>query len=132
MTISKGAARTVLALRIRQRRLAIDEFVEQLEAFARETGEIATLGLRHVQRLCAGERAADTLRTPTIRLLERYFETSIEELLSVPEQSVTNVGKDERKTPRADSAFAVVRKRVGFSQEGLAEELEVQPQTVGR
>ncbi|USX51232.1 helix-turn-helix transcriptional regulator [Lentzea sp. HUAS12] len=132
MTTSKGAARTGLALRIRQRRLAIDEFVEQLEAFARETGEIATLGLRHVQRLCAGERTADTLRTPTIRLLERYFETSIEELLSVPEQSVTNAGKSERKTPRADSALAVARKRVGFSQEGLAEELEVQPQTVGR
>ncbi|MDX8028814.1 helix-turn-helix domain-containing protein [Lentzea sp. BCCO 10_0856] len=132
MTTSKGASRTVLALRIRQRRLTVDEFVDRLETFARETGEIATLGLRHAQRLCTGKLKPDQLRTSTVRLLERYFETPIEELLSAPEQSVTSTGKGERKSPRPDSAFAVARKRVGFSQERLAEAVGVDCQTVGR
>jgi hypothetical protein len=72
-------------MRIRQRRLAFDEFAEQLEAFARRSGEQGTMSLRHVQRLAAGRSTPDKLRPVTVRLLERFFQTPIEELLSAPD-----------------------------------------------
>ncbi|MGH3763411.1 hypothetical protein [Actinophytocola sp.] len=71
--------------RIRQRRLSFEEFTEQREAFARRSGEPGTLSYRHVQRLAAGQFAPDQLRPPTARLLERFFEAPIEELLTAPD-----------------------------------------------
>jgi tetratricopeptide (TPR) repeat protein len=78
-------ARTVLAQRIRERRLTLEEFSEQLEIFARENNEVGTVSIRHVQRLAAGQFPSDRLRPATARLLERYFESPIEELLASPE-----------------------------------------------
>jgi tetratricopeptide (TPR) repeat protein len=78
-------ARTVLAQRIRERRLTLEEFSEQLEVFARENNEVGTVSIRHVQRLAAGQCTSDQLRPATARLLERYFESPIEELLVSPE-----------------------------------------------
>ena len=48
-------ARTVLAQRIRERRLTLEEFSEQLEVFARENDEVGTVSIRHVHRLAAGQ-----------------------------------------------------------------------------
>lgn len=129
---SRSAARTVLGLRIQQRRLTFDEFTEQLEIFARETGEIGTLSSRHVQRLCAGKLAPEQLRPPTIRLLERYFESSIDELLAAPEESVAAAGKSGSKSLRTSSALALARQRKCYSQESFAEEVGVAFTTVGR
>lgn len=81
---TKDGARTVLEVRIRQRRLNFEEFTEQLEAFARRSGEPGTLSFRHVQRLAAGQFVPDKLRPATVRLLERFFEAPIEELLAAP------------------------------------------------
>jgi hypothetical protein len=92
----KDAARTVLELRIRQRRLTFDEFTEHLEVFARENREVGTLSARHVQRLCAGKLTPNQLRAATARLLEKYFDASVEELLSAPEVSVMTVEKINR------------------------------------
>lgn len=78
-------ARTVLAQRIRERRLTLEEFSEQLEVFARENNEVGTVSIRHVQRLTAGQFASDRLRPATTRLLERFFESPIDELLASPE-----------------------------------------------
>ncbi len=78
-------ARTVLAQRIRERRLTLEEFSEQLEVFARENNEVGTVSIRHVQRLAAGQCTSDQLRPATARLLERYFGSPIEELLVSPE-----------------------------------------------
>jgi tetratricopeptide (TPR) repeat protein len=78
-------ARTVLAQRIRERRLTLEEFSEQLEVFARENNEVGTVSIRHVQRLATGQFPSDRLRPATARLLERYFESPIEELLVSPE-----------------------------------------------
>ena len=83
-------ARTVLELRIRQRRQTYEEFVEYVETFAREYGEKGTLSIRHLQRLAAGSRPDGTppgpLRPATARLLERIFDTNIEELLAAPDE----------------------------------------------
>ncbi len=85
-------ARTVLAQRIRERRLTLEEFSEQLAVFARQNNEVGTVSIRHVQRLAAGQCTSDQLRPATARLLERYFESPIEELLVSPE---TKDGIDE-------------------------------------
>lgn len=83
-----GSYRTVLEQRIRQRRQTLEEFAEYAEAFAREHGEVGTLGVRHLQRLVAGRGARGKplgpVRPATARLLERIFGDSIEALLSEP------------------------------------------------
>jgi hypothetical protein len=62
------SARTVLAQRIRERRLTLEEFCEQLELFARENNEVGTVSIRHVQRLAAEQCTSDQLRPATARL----------------------------------------------------------------
>lgn len=88
-------ARTVLAQRIRERRLTFEEFIEQLEVFARENNEVGTVSIRHVQRLTAGHFTSDQLRPATARLLERFFESPIDELLMSPEtKDLSTQGSD--------------------------------------
>jgi hypothetical protein len=70
----------------------LEEFSEQLEVFARQNNEVGTVSIRHVQRLAAGQCTSNQLRPATARLLERYFESPIEELLVSPE---TKDGIDE-------------------------------------
>jgi 8-oxo-dGTP pyrophosphatase MutT (NUDIX family) len=83
-------ARTLLELRIRQRRQTFEEFSEYVEEFAREHGESGTLSVRHLQRLAAGSRPdggpLGPLRPATARLLERIFDANIEELLAAPDE----------------------------------------------
>jgi len=80
-------ARTVLAQRIRERRLSLEEFCEQLEVFAREKNEVGTVSTRHVQRLAADRLTSEQLRPATARPLERFFGSSIDELLASPENT---------------------------------------------
>jgi hypothetical protein len=56
-----------------------------LEAFARRSGEPGTLSFRHVQRLAAGLSTPEKLRPATVRLLERFSQAPIEELLAAPD-----------------------------------------------
>ncbi|MGH3806076.1 MAG: NUDIX hydrolase [Pseudonocardiaceae bacterium] len=110
-------ARTVLELRIRQRRQTFEEFSEYVETFARKYGEKGTLSIRHLQRLVAGSRPDGTspgpLRPATARLLERIFDTNIEELLAAPRELDTIKGLTAlRSGVRAlEVAVAVVVKR---------------------
>jgi hypothetical protein len=80
--------RTVLEQRIWDRRLTLEEFVQEAELYAREHREPGTLGLRHLQRLVAGRRssgeALGQVKASTARLLESMFGTSVEELLASP------------------------------------------------
>ncbi len=80
--------RTVLEQKIRERRQTYEEFVEAAEVFAREHGEVGTLGVRHLQRLASGHglggRPLGPVRPATARLLERIFDLSIDELLAPP------------------------------------------------
>ncbi|MDX8037645.1 hypothetical protein SK803_46265, partial [Lentzea sp. BCCO 10_0856] len=80
--------RTVLEQRIWERRLTLEEFVQEAELYARENREPGTLGLRHLQRLVAGRRSAGEplgqMKASTARLLESMLDTPVEELLSSP------------------------------------------------
>jgi formylglycine-generating enzyme required for sulfatase activity len=90
----------VLAQRIRERRLTLEEFSERLEVFARENNEVGTVSLRHAQRLAAGEWTADQLRPATTRLLESFFESPIDELLVSPETKVSDKSEPETDVER--------------------------------
>jgi hypothetical protein len=80
--------RTVLEQKIWERRQTYEEFAEVAEVFAREHGEVGTLGVRHLQRLASGRgpggRPLGPVRPATARLLERIFDMSIDELLAPP------------------------------------------------
>jgi 8-oxo-dGTP pyrophosphatase MutT (NUDIX family) len=80
--------RTVLEQKIRERRQTFEEFAEYAETYAREHAEPGTLSVRHLQRLVAGRQPDGTPLPPprpaTVRLLERIFGLSIDELLESP------------------------------------------------
>jgi hypothetical protein len=80
--------RTVLEQKIWERRQTFEEFAEYAEIFAREHKEPGTLGVRHLQRLAAGQgprrRALGPVRPATARLLEHILGLSVDELLAPP------------------------------------------------
>lgn len=80
--------RTMLELKIRERRQTFEEFAEFAETYARDHREPGTLSVRHLQRLAAGCRRngqpLGPLRPATARLLEAIFGLSIDELLAPP------------------------------------------------
>jgi hypothetical protein len=90
------AARTVLELKIKERRQTLQEFAEYAVKFAREHNEPGTLSVRHLQRLAAGRgpkgQRLGQLRPATVRLLERIFGISIDELLVPPRQPTPSGG----------------------------------------
>jgi DNA-binding transcriptional regulator YiaG len=125
-------------LRIRDSRLSVEEFAQRLEEFAWQNKEVGTLSLRHVHRLVVGMLEPQQLRPATVRLLEGFLGCSVEELLSPADKSaqslpveVDTVGEQPYKV-RSSSALAVVRKRLGYSQESFAEAVGVDVTTVGR
>jgi hypothetical protein len=81
-------ARTLLEQLIRERNQTLEEFAAYAETFAQEHGEPGTLSAGHLQRLVAGRRydgrPLGRLRPVTIRLLERIFGVTIDELLAPP------------------------------------------------
>jgi 8-oxo-dGTP pyrophosphatase MutT (NUDIX family) len=89
-----GPLRTLLEQRIRERRQTFEEFAEYAETFAREHDEPGTLSVRHLQRLVTGRQSGESLRPATARLLERIFDTSIDELLAPPQKSENEVPVD--------------------------------------
>jgi hypothetical protein len=86
--LGKAPPRTVLEMRIRERRQTLAEFVNAAEEFARSFGEPGTLSERHLKRLIAGRRPdgepVGRPRPATARLLERMFGLTIDELLGPP------------------------------------------------
>ena len=69
--------RTLLEALIRERRQTFEEFAEDAERSARESGEEGTLSARHAQRLASGVRAdgrpLGPVRPATRRVLEAMF-----------------------------------------------------------
>jgi hypothetical protein len=86
-------SRTLLELRIRQRHMTFEEFVQHAEAFARDNHEPGTLSLRHLQRLVSGQPHG-ALRPANARLLERLFGEPIAALLGPPKTTVPTEGED--------------------------------------
>lgn len=98
--------RTVLELKIRERRQTFEEFAEYAETYARDHRESGTLSVRHLQRLAAGCRRngqpLGPLRPATARLLEAIFGVSIDELLAPPtEASVAHAPLPAGSVPAA-------------------------------
>jgi DNA-binding XRE family transcriptional regulator len=125
--------KTVLGLHLRERRITVEEFVKRLEKHAWENKEDGTLSVRHAQRIVSGELGHEQLRPATIRLIEGYMGRPIEELLSMPEQSAPDPSQEgKRRKVRGGSPMAVVRRRLGYTQESFAEAVGVEFSTVGR
>lgn len=100
--------RTLLERKIWERRETFEEFVEYAENFAREHHEPGTLGVRHLQRLAAGQgpggRPLGPVRPATARLLEHIFAVRVDELLAPP-------AVPDEPDPRSGGGGAVVRGR---------------------
>jgi hypothetical protein len=75
---------TLLAVKIRDLGMTLEEFVGYAEEFAREHGERGTISLRHLQRLISPHAQPTTPRPATRRLLEAIFATPAVELLGPP------------------------------------------------
>ncbi|MBB4684650.1 hypothetical protein [Amycolatopsis jiangsuensis] len=88
MTDASRQPRTLLEQRIWERNQSLTEFVEFAEEFARRSEEPGTLSERNLKRLVAGRRTDGTRvgrpRPATARLLERIFNTPVDELLNTP------------------------------------------------
>ncbi|WP_158893704.1 hypothetical protein [Amycolatopsis anabasis] len=86
--------RTVLELRIWERRETLEQFATFAARFAKEHNEPATLSVRHLKRLVSGRgeggKPIGRPQRATARLLERIFGTSIDELLSAPNDLPTD------------------------------------------
>ncbi|MGH3753375.1 MAG: XRE family transcriptional regulator [Pseudonocardiaceae bacterium] len=93
----------------------MEEFSEQLELFARENNEVGTVSIRHVQRIAAGQFASDRLRPATARLLERHFESPIEELLISPENKNLSARRSDllAQADQPDCAASALGLRAG-------------------
>ena len=75
---------TLLAAKIRDLGMTLEEFVSYAEEFAREHGERGTISVRHLQRLLSPRQQPAALRPATRRLLEAVFSAPIAELMAPP------------------------------------------------
>lgn len=80
----RAPARTLMEVKIRERNLTLEEFVEFAESFARDRHEPGTLSVRHLQRLLAPTSGGQLHepRPATRRLLESIFGIPTSELLA--------------------------------------------------
>jgi hypothetical protein len=77
------APRTLLELLIKQGEATYEEQAAAFEKAARELGEPATMSVRHLQRLAAGQRTGHATPT-TRRVLRQLYGHGIDELLGPP------------------------------------------------
>jgi tetratricopeptide (TPR) repeat protein len=96
-----------------------EEFVQHVEAFARDNHEPGTLSLRHLQRLVSGQ-AHSTLRPATARLLERLLGEPIATLLAPP-KAVADEGENSADELRRliDAARRVDRSTITLLHQQL-------------
>ncbi|MEU7475822.1 transcriptional regulator [Lentzea sp. NPDC042327] len=112
--------RTLLEQKIRERPQTFQEFVDFAEAFAREHDEPGSIGLRHLKRIVAGQKASGepigpTLQPATVRLLERIFGVGIDVLLSPPQPpELDEKQRPERDTLEVAAAFDWLDARAGW------------------
>lgn len=114
--------RTLLEALIRERRQTFEEFAEDTELSARESGEVGTLSARHAQRLASGVRAdgrpLGPVRPATRRVLEAMFGIPIEELLGPP-RAVTATEDTAELAARLAAARSTDRETVAAFQQRL-------------
>ena len=82
--MARQPPRTLLEQLIRQGEATYEEQVRAFEQRARELGEPATLTVRHLQRLAAGERSGERANPSTRRVMRKLFGYALDELLQPP------------------------------------------------
>lgn len=78
------APRTLLEKLIKERDETYEEQVKAFERLSRELGENATMSVRHLQRLAAGERSATHATPTTRRVMCQLYGHSLGDLLAPP------------------------------------------------
>lgn len=118
-----SGARTLLEVKIRERRQTLEEFAASIDAFAREHGEPGTLSVRHLKRLVAGRgingAPLGPLRPATARLLEHFFGTSVDELLAQPGNGIRPSETDEELRERIRASSRVDAAMLGLLDDQL-------------
>jgi hypothetical protein len=79
-----GAPRTLLEKLVKEREATYEEQAEAFEKLSRELGEDATMSVRHLQRLAAGQRGAANATPTTRRVMRQLYGHSLDELLGPP------------------------------------------------
>jgi len=83
------APRTLLEKLIKEREATYEEQTAAFEKLARALNEPATMSVRHLQRLAAGQRTATHATPSTRRVMRQLFGHGLDELLAAPCDSVT-------------------------------------------
>jgi len=82
-------ARTRLEQRIWDREATYEEQVAEFAVLARKLNEPATLSVRHLQRLAAGQRSGDRATPSLRRVMREMYGSSLDDLLGPPEAKAT-------------------------------------------
>jgi hypothetical protein len=94
--------RTLLEQLVWKREQTYEEQVKAFLRLASELGEPATLTVRHLQRLAAGQRSADRANPSTRRVMRRMYGHTLDELLGPPAAALSDPAHD----PAASSVIA--------------------------
>jgi tetratricopeptide (TPR) repeat protein len=81
--------RTLLELLVRQREATYEEQVQAFERCARELQEPATLTVRHLQRLAAGQRSGERANPSTRRVMRELYGHPLDVLLGPADEAGT-------------------------------------------
>jgi tetratricopeptide (TPR) repeat protein len=84
--------RTLLEQLIREREATYGEQVDEFNRLAREHGEHATMTVRHLQRLAAGQGSANGAAPSTRRVTRTLYGRSLDELLGPPVAAIPPAG----------------------------------------
>lgn len=120
--------RTLLEQQIWDREATYEEQVAEFATLARKLNEAATLSVRHLQRLAAGQRSGERASPSTRRVMRQMFGHSLDELLGPPQPRPLVVDMGASIEPRLDPrqlTAAAARTSLDFA--GWAETDHVAP-----
>ena len=80
--VTSRAPRTLLEKLIKEREATYEEQAGAFEKLARELSEPATMSVRHLQRLAAGQRTATHATPSTRRVIRQLYGHGLDELLA--------------------------------------------------
>ncbi len=121
---SSQPPRTLLEQLIREREATYGEQVDEFNRLAQEHGEHATMTVRHLQRLAAGQGSANGAVPSTRRVMRKLYGRPLDQLLAGPPPSVSSSPQLERQV-----SLPVISRESSASadQEELAERGTVYP-----
>ncbi|WP_300007467.1 hypothetical protein [Pseudonocardia sp.] len=111
-------ARTLLEQRIWDREATYEEQVAEFMALARKLNEPATLSVRHLQRLAAGQRSGERATPSTRRVMRQLYGNSLDDLLGPPARVPAVVDPSPSIAPRPEARLlttAAARESLDFA-----------------